>query len=113
MNRSCLWLCTLTAAMVTTVADARAFTPHKRMGHVFARFIAGPELRGGPGLGGSGPPPSAIKPPAAPSGNYSFSGSSFNLSVTRNGRLQTPPPPPPPPPGGERPGFFQRMFNWW
>ncbi|HKX07586.1 MAG TPA: hypothetical protein VJN67_05305 [Stellaceae bacterium] len=112
MKRSCLWLCTLTAATAAAISDARAFSPHGPATHGFARFIAGPELRGGPG--GNGPPPNAIKPPVPPSGNYSFSGNSFNLSVTRNGRPQTPPSPPPSTaPSGERPGFFQRMFNWW
>jgi hypothetical protein len=113
MNRSCLWLCTLTAATAAAVSDARAFSPHGPAGHVFAHLVAGPELRGGPGVGGSGPPPGAIKPPAPPSGNYSFSGNSFNLSVTRNGRPTAPPPPTTPPGGGDRPGFFQRLFNWW
>jgi len=108
MNRSCLWLCTLTAATVATVSDARAFNLHGGGMHGVAHFVAGPELHG-PG-GGAGPPANAIKPP--PSGNYSFSGNSFNLSVTKNGR--PPPPPPTTPPGaGERPGFFERLFNWW
>jgi hypothetical protein len=112
MNRSCLWLCTLTAATATAVSDARAFSPHGPAGHGFARMIAGPEQHG-PGLGNGGPAPNAIKPTTPPSGNYSFSGSSFNLSVTRNGRPASPPPPPTTAPGGERPGFFQRLFNWW
>jgi hypothetical protein len=112
MKRSCLWLCTLTAATTAAISDARAFSPHGPAGHGFARFIAGPELHG---PGGSGPPPGAIKPPAPPpSGNYNYSGNSFNLSVTRNGRSPSPPPPPTPPPSsGERPGFFGRLFNWW
>ena len=62
------------------------------------------------------PGPELVKPPAPPSGHYNFSGNSFNLSVTRNGRA--PPPGLPPPtvaPNGvpERPGFIQRLFNWW
>ncbi len=113
MKRSCLWLCTITAATVAAASDARAFSPHGPAGHGFARFIAGPEWHG---PGGS-PPPGVIKPllPPPPSGNYRFSGNSFNLSVTRNGRPTAPPlpPPPMPPGGGERPGFFQRLFNWW
>ena len=112
MNRSCLWLCTLTAATAATISDARALTVHGPAGHGVARLIAGPELRA-PGGGGAGPPANAIKPPAPPSGNYSFSGNSFNLSVTKNGRSASPPPPPETAPGGERPGFFQRLFNWW
>ena len=112
MKRSCLWLCTLTAATAATVSDARAFSPHGPAGHGFARFIAGPELHG---PGGGGPPPGAVRPPGPPpSDNYSYSGNSFNLSVTRNGRTPAPPPPPTPPSNsGERPGFFGRLFNWW
>jgi hypothetical protein len=106
MKRSCLWLCTLTAATAAAVTDARAFGLHG------IHLAAGPEWRG---PGGGAPPLGAVKPPAPPSGHYSFSGNSFNLSVTRNGRPTAPsaPPPPLPPGGGERPGFFQRLFNWW
>ena len=112
MNRPCLWLCTLTAATAATVSDARAFTPHGPGGHGFARLIASPELHG-PGVGG-GPASSGIKPPAPPPGPYSFSGNSFNLSVTKNGRSPPPPPPPITAPGGSQgPGFFERLFNWW
>jgi hypothetical protein len=111
MNRSCLWLCTLTAATAATISDARAFNLHGPGIHGGAHFVAGPELHV-PG-GGAGPPAGAIRPPTPPSGNYSFSGNSFNLSVTKNGRSPSPPPPPTTPPGGERPGFFQRLFNWW
>ena len=111
MNRSCLWLCTLTAATAATISDARAFTPHGPTGHGFARLVAGPELHGS---GTGGPSPSGIKPPPPPPGNYRFSGNSFNLSVTRNGRPPAPPPPPiTAPGGGPRPGFFERLFNWW
>jgi hypothetical protein len=114
MKRSCLWLCTLTAATAAAVSDARAFSPHGPSVHGFARLIAGPEWRG---PGGGAPPVGAIKPPAppAPTGHYNFSGNSFNLSVTRNGRPMPPPPPvaPPPPGAAERPGFFQRLFDWW
>ena len=112
MRRSFLWLCTLTAATAAAVADARAFSPHGPGAHGFARLMAGPELHG-PGAGA--PPIGGIKPPAPPSGHYSFSGNSFILSVTRNGRPTGSPPlrPPMPPGGSERPGFFQRLFNWW
>ncbi len=109
MKRSCLWLCTLTAATAAAVSDAHAFSPHGPAAHGFARLMAAPEPHG-PG-GGGGAPIGTIKPPAPPAGHYSFSGNSFNLSVTRNGRPIVPPPPPPP--SGGRPGFFQRLFNWW
>jgi len=114
MNRSCVWLCTLTAATAATAAtisEARAFTLHGPGTPGLAHFIAGPELHA-PGSGGSAPG-AIIKPPAPPSGNYSFSGSSFNLSVTKNGRTPSPPPPVTAPNGSESPGFFQRLFNWW
>ena len=109
MNRSFLWLCTFTAAAAATISDARAFNVHGPATRGVAHFVAGPELHGP----GGGAPPVVMKPPPAPPfGNYSFSGNSFNLSVTRNGRSPTPPvpPPPPPPPGG---GFFGHLFNWW
>ena len=109
MNRSCLWLCTLTAATAATVADARAFALHGPGGWRMAHVVAGPELHG--------PGPGAGKPAPPPAGNYNFSGNSFNLSVTRNGHPPPPPPAPLPPgpvPGGPaRPGFIQRLFNWW
>ena len=110
MNRSCLWLCTLTAATAAAVSDARAFTPHGPVGHSLAHLTAGPELHGS---GAGGTSSSGIKPSAPPPGTYSFSGNSFNLSVTKNGRPPTPPPPPTPPSSDTRPGFFQRMFDWW
>ena len=106
MNRPCVWLCTLTAATAAAVSDARAFHPHGSGGFRFAHVVGGPELHA--------PTPAMGKSASTPSGDYSFSGNSFNLSVTRNGR-------PPPPatssssaaPSPERPGFFQRLFNWW
>lgn len=103
MNRTCVWLCTLAAA--AAVSDAHAFTLHRSGGFRFAHVVAGPEPRApGPAIG---------RPPPPPSGDYRFSGNSFDLSVRRNGR-----PPPPaarsaPPPGPARPGFFQRLFGWW
>jgi hypothetical protein len=107
--RSCVWLCTLTAAATATVSDARAFAIHGHGTSMVAHFVAGPDPLHGPGA-----PPVVVKPPAPPSGNYSFSGNSFNLSVTRNGRSGAPPPPPVTAPGGaQHPGFFQRLFNWW
>jgi hypothetical protein len=104
MNRPCLWLCTLTAATAATVADARAFSFHGAGGLRFAHSAAGPELHS-PGAAGKSAPPS----------QYSFSGNSFNLSVTpRNGRPPAAPPPTSAAPNGPaRPGFFQRLFNWW
>ena len=104
MNRPCLWLCTLAAA-AAPICDARALTLHGPGGFRFAHVIGGPELHApAPGLGMPAPPPS---------GNYSFSGNSFNLSVTRNGRAPPPPPRMAAPNGPPRPGFFQRYFNWW
>ena len=109
MKRPCLWLCTLTAATAATVSDAYAFTLHGPGAHGLAHIIAGPELRG---PGGTAPAP--IKPPVPPSNHYSFSGNSFNLSVTKNGRSPPPPPPSITAPGGSQgPGFFERLFNWW
>jgi hypothetical protein len=109
MNRSCVWICTLTAATAAMIAEARAFTLNGPGTPRLAHFIAGPELRG-PGASAGG----SIKPPSPPSGSYSFSGNSFNLSVTKSGR-----PPPPTSPsaiapggGGERPGLFRQFFNW-
>jgi len=112
MKRCCLWLCTLTAAGAAAISDAHAFNLHGPGVRGIAHLVAGPELHGpGSGAPAAGP----IKPPAPPSGNYNFSGNSFNLSVTRNGHPPGPPPPMPrgPSAGGGRPGFFERMFNWW
>jgi hypothetical protein len=102
MNRPCLWLCTLTAATATTVSDARAFSLHGSGGQRFAHVVAGPELHA-PGPVGKSAPPS----------QYSFSGNSFNLSVTKNGRPPAPPPPAAAPSEPERRGFFERLFHWW
>jgi hypothetical protein len=107
MNRRCLRLCALAAATAAAVSGARAFTLEGPGGPRFAHVAGGPEQRA--------PGPAVGKPAPPPAGNYNFSGNSFNLSVTRNGR---PPPPPPPamaPPlgGAARPGMFQRFFNWW
>ena len=112
MRRTYLWLCTLTATTAIAVPDARAFSPHGPALHGFAHFVAGPEFHG---PGGGGPPPGTGRPPAPPpSGDYSYSGNSFDLSVTRNGRPAAPPPPTAPPPGNpERRGFFGRLFHWW
>ena len=107
MNRSCVWLCTLTAATAATISEARAFTLHEPATAGLAHFVAGPEPRG-PGSAPAG----IIKPPAPPSGNYSFSGNSFNLSVTKNGKPVAPPPPPVASPSGERPGLIRRMLDW-
>jgi hypothetical protein len=111
MNRSCVWLCTLTAATAATISEVRAFTLHGSGASGLAHFVAGPEFHV-PGGGA----PVLVKPPAPPSGHYNFSGNSFNLSVTRNGRAPPPGPPPPrvaPNSVPERPGFIQRLFNWW
>lgn len=111
MNRSCIWLCTLAAAATATISEARAFSLHGPGAQGFARFVAGPEFHA-PGGGA----PVIVKPPAPPSGNYNYSGNSFNLSVTRNGRAPPPPPPPPTAPysgGPQNPGLIQRLFNWW
>ena len=110
MNRSCIWLCTLTAAAAATISEARAFTLYGPGTDGLTHFAAGPEFHA-PGGGG----PVIITPPAPPSGNYRFSGNSFNLSVTRNGRAPPPPPPPAAIPNSRPgpPGLIQRLFNWW
>ena len=102
MKRPCLWLCTLTAATATSVSDVRAFSLHGSGGQRFAHVVAGPELHA-PGSAGKSAPPS----------QYSFSGNSFDLSVTKNGRPPKHPPPAAAPNEPERPGFFERLFHWW
>ncbi len=110
MNRSCVWVATLTAATLATVSEARAFTLQSpgtpRLGHL----VAGPELHA--------PTPVIVKPPAPPSSGYTFSGNSFNLSVTKHGRTPSAPPEPPNVtapsgnPGASGPGLIRRLFDW-
>ncbi|GEM_PF-2879057 len=110
MNRSCVWLCTLTAATAAAAGNVRAATVHGPVAvHGLMHAAAGPEPRT-PGPGSN----AVIKPPAPPSSNYKFSGNSFNLSVTRNGKpFSTPSPPPVTPQGSEnRPGLIRRMLDW-
>ena len=103
MNRSCVWLCTLTAATAATLSDARAFNFHGSGGVRLSHVVAGPELRA----------PGPVGKSAPPAQNYSFSGNSFNLSVTKNRKPPAAPPPATAPNEPERPGFFGRLFNWW
>ena len=85
MNRSGLWFCALAAAAsAAPLSGACAFSLHGPGGSGFAHLTAGPELHA--------PGPPIVRPAPAPPGNYNFSGNSFNLSVTRNGRPPVPPP---------------------
>jgi hypothetical protein len=110
MNRSCVWLATLTAATLATVAEAPAFTLESPGGSRLGHLVAGPEPRA--------PAQAIAKPDSGPPGGYTFSGNSFNLSVTKNGRSAPAAPEPPrvtapgESPGASRPGLIRRLFDW-
>jgi hypothetical protein len=103
----------LAIATVAACPQARAFTNETPGGGSAkgAPPAPAPEPRApGQGLG---------KPPTGPSGGYSFSGTSFNFSVTKTkrpgeaaatpARVVVPPSGDPP---SARPGFFRRVLNW-
>jgi hypothetical protein len=112
MNRACVWLATLTATGLAAAAEARAFTAQGPGGPNLGRLVAGPESHT--------PAPAVSKPAPSQSGGYNFSGSSFNLSVTKHGRAPPPAAPPEPPkvaapddsPGASHPGFIRRLLDW-
>lgn len=103
----------LAIAAVAVCPQARAFTN---------------EAPGGGSVKGAPPAPapeprapaqSLGKPPAGPPGGYSFSGTSFNFSVTKTkgpGEASASPTKVVISPSGDspagKPGFFRRVLNW-
>jgi len=112
MMRPCLWVSALAVAGLAASTPAHAFTTEPPSGGAKSQPPAPPPAPHAPsqnlGKPGSGPP-----------GGYTFSGSSFNLSVTKTGRggdASASPATTTAAPGAaapsERPGFFRRALNW-
>lgn len=117
MKRSWAWAATFAAATLATADTAYAFST---------------EASGAGGARGSQQAPAPTprtpdqnltKPAPGQSGGYSFSGSSFDLSVTRTGHpaaqpkpaaapAAAPAAPPAAAPTAQTPGLFRRILNW-
>jgi hypothetical protein len=112
MRRPCIWAAALAIAGLAAASPAHAFTTES------------------PNGGAKGAPPAPVPAPRAPSqnvnkqapgqsGGYTFSGTSFNLSVTKTGRGSDATASPGNAPAAfgaaapsEKPGFVRRALNW-
>jgi hypothetical protein len=112
MMRPCLWAAALAIAGLAAASPARAFTTESPSGGAKGAPPA-------PAAEPRGSSQSHVKPTTGQPGGYTFSGSSFNLSVTKTGRGSdasagpaTTPAAPGPGAPSERPGFVRRALNW-
>jgi hypothetical protein len=112
MMRPCLWAAALAITGLAACSPAHAFTTETPNGGA-----KGPSPAPAPAP--RAPSQNLGKPAAGQSGGYTFSGTSFNLSVTKTGRAGDVPASPAnttAAPGlavpSERPGFFRRTLNW-